>query len=214
MESMKTAVVIAAVFGMSLGAAASTSCDQKFTFLGLTRGSQPILWVAEELGGECLSTQLVQVILDDPNAVTVSTEIPSRQVTWLKDAMKQFATEAARPLDDVQGLWMARGATWYVKPPNPRSDLSLAFSAHVAGGGSNGISWNKERGLKGVVAPEVGNAGARLIYSYPAGLYFNYTISQAYFFPRSGHLVVFTHQKLLAVGLDTMHGFMVLKITQ
>jgi hypothetical protein len=196
------------------GAAASTSCDQKFTFLGLTRGSRPVVWVAEELGGECLSAQLVQAILDDPNTTTVSTDIPSRQIGWLKEAMANFATEKPQPLQDVQGFWMARGTTWYIKPPQTRSDLASAFTAHVAAGGSNGQTWNKARGLKGVVAPEVGNATARLIYFYPAGLYFDYTISQAFFHPRSGYLIVFTNQKTLAVGLDTMHGFMVLKVAQ
>jgi hypothetical protein len=215
MEGIKVTVLGGAILVMgAAGAIASTSCDQTFTFLGLTRGSRPVLWVAEALGGECLYTQLVQVILDDPNAVMVSTDIPSREIGWLKDAMGHFAAEKAQPLEDVQGLWMARGTTWYVKPPKARGDLAIAFTAHVAAGGSNGVSWNKERGLHGVMAPEVGNAKARLVYFYPAGLYFDYTISQAYYLPKSGYLVVFTNQKLLAVGLDTMHGFMVLKVTQ
>lgn len=207
-------VFAATVLIAAAGAAGSTSCDQKFTFLGLTRGSRPVVWVAEELGGECLSAQLVQAILDDPNTTTISTDIPSRDIGWLKDAIGNFAAEKTQPLEDVQGLWMARGTTWYIKPPKPRSDLPVAFNAHVAAGGSNGLSFNRERGSKDVVIPEVGNAKARLVYYYPAGLYFNYTISQAYFSPRSGFLVLFTRQKTLAVGLDTMHGFMVLKITQ
>ncbi len=213
MENTRTITI--AMFSLFVAAAgASTSCDQKFTFLGLTRGSSHVLWVAEELGGECFSAQLVQAVLDDPNSTTIATDIPSRQIAWLKDAIANFAAEKPQPLDNVQGLWIAPGTNWYIKAPQPRNDLKAAFTTHVAVGGSNGSTWNKAQGPKGIVPADVGNAVARLIYFYPSGLYFDYSISQAYYFPRSGHLVVFTNQPLLAVGLDTMHGFMVLKISQ
>jgi len=212
MEGTRAALALIVV--LAGGAAASTSCNQKFTFLGLTRGSHHTVWVAEELGGECLSAQLVQVILDEPDTVTVTTDIPSRQTGWLKEAMGNFAVEKAQPMKDNQGLWMAPATTWSVAPPQPRDDLAKAFTDHVVAGGSNGSTWNKARGLKGVVPPQIGNADAKLIYFDPSGLYFDYTISQAFWMPRSGYLVVFTKQKLLAVGLDTMHGFMVLKVSQ
>ncbi|HPD46644.1 MAG TPA: hypothetical protein P5279_08940 [Anaerohalosphaeraceae bacterium] len=215
MEGMKAVVFrILALASVANTALASTSCDQTFTFLGLTRGSQPVLWIAETLGGECYSAQLVQVILSEPNAAMAATDIPSREIAWLKDIMENFATEKALALEATQGRWAVRGMNWHIRPPQARSDLATAFAAHVAAGGSNGSSWNAEQGLRAVITPELGNAKARLIYAYPAGLYFNYDIAQAYYFPRRGLLLVFTRQKMLAVGLDTMHGFMVLKISQ
>ena len=46
---------------------------------------------------------------------------------------------------------------------------------------------------------------------YPEGLYVDYQISKAYYFPGSGYILVFTHQPLIASGNDTMHGFLLFK---
>jgi hypothetical protein len=53
---------------------------------------------------------------------------------------------------------------------------------------------------------------AVLDYYYPKGFYINYTIDKVYYFPREKVLLVFTQNEKLAAGMDTMHGFMILRI--
>ncbi len=36
----------------------------------------------------------------------------------------------------------------------------------------------------------------------------------AVFYPQSGYLLVFTQQEMRATGLDTMHGFLIFKLTK
>jgi len=71
--------------------------------------------------------------------------------------------------------------------------------------------WNEEYGLEEVLSPEFEGIKSELVYFYPEGLYINYEISKAYYFPNSGYLLVFTHQSMLASGNDTMHGFLLFK---
>ncbi len=60
--------------------------------------------------------------------------------------------------------------------------------------------------------PPVDGVRINLVYHYPTGLYINYEINKVYYSPNFGYLLIFTRQPKLAVGLDTMHGFVILKI--
>ncbi|OQA00291.1 MAG: hypothetical protein BWY71_00770 [Planctomycetes bacterium ADurb.Bin412] len=63
-----------------------------------------------------------------------------------------------------------------------------------------------------MVLPGFDGLSARLVYFYPAGLYVNYEIDRVYYFPKSRYLLIFTRQPQKAVGLDTMHGFLLFRL--
>jgi hypothetical protein len=94
-------------------------------------------------------------------------------------------------------------------PPPDSAQLKLFEKEYALG---DERSWNSKHGIQGINTPSVEGLNVRMVYYYPEGLYIDYTISKVYYFPRSGYVLVFTNQPRLASGLDTMHGFLLLKI--
>jgi hypothetical protein len=99
-----------------------------------------------------------------------------------------------------------------VSTPSEETTLNEAFHRHVADGGSDARSFYAAPDAPKRHCPTVKGAAAKPMFFSERGLFFNYTIDSAYFFPRSGFLLVFINQPVKAVGLDTMHGFEVMKI--
>jgi len=131
---------------------------------------------------------------------------------WLKDGMVHFETEEPVALFERDGKWTTGQAPWYIQAPEYSEELVAAYEAHVRQyNGQNLPAWMKDQGAKAIQEPQVSNMKATVVYAYPSGLYMDYSISSAYYFPKSGYLLVFTKQKRLAVGLDTMHGFLLLR---
>lgn len=192
---------------------ATTNCKQAFTFLGMTQGTNPTFWITEELSAECDVTYLVQVAIHNSNATLISTEMElDGNCSRLKELMKCFVTETPVELINKNDIWKPGDESWFIKAPTFNQNHIIEFKKHISEGGNNGRSWNDERKLKGVLVPEINSVDARMIYFYPSGLYINYDISKAYYFPKSGYILIFTSQKKLAVGLDTMHGFILLRM--
>jgi len=100
-----------------------------------------------------------------------------------------------------------------ILPPPYDSSLYKEFNEHIVQGGSNAITWFKLKGNKGIKLPNIEGIKTELIFSYKTGLYINYKISEVHYFPKR-FIVVFTHQPRNAVGLDTMHGFLIFKIKE
>ncbi len=193
-------------------AAGATNCEQRFALIGRTKGACPTFWIAEDLSGECHQSHLLQVVLAGGRAMLVRSELElQKDWDWLRRDMGRFRTEAPIKLVRVGDTWRTKGVTWYVRGPEEKPSLGRAFDEHIRSGGSGAASWNGKRGAEGVVPPRVDGFDAELVYYYGRGLYVNYDIAQVFYFPETGYLLVFTEQKKRAVGLDTMHGFMLLR---
>ena len=191
----------------------STSCRQSFHLLFLTESRPLTLWVGEDLSGECSLSRLVQVVLEEPHPRTVYTLLEEMgRWQWLarqKTRLKHFALDS---LIWREGLWWNRSGTIQLASPPADSGDMTAFWQHIAGTGSGAESWNRLHGLDGVEEPLFLSGNGQLLYAYPAGLYINYRIAKAYWFPDPGLLVLFTTQEQLAPGLDTMNGFLVYRV--
>ena len=133
---------------------------------------------------------------------------------WLATVMKKFRTEKPIELANVEGKWRAKAVKWFVEAPAMNEQLIAAFGKHIMEGGNNGKSWNKKMGRSGIVSPVVNGIEVEMAYYYDSGLYVDYEIKKVYYFARSGYLLAFTGQKRLAVGGDTMHGFLLLRRTK
>ncbi len=98
-----------------------------------------------------------------------------------------------------------------ILPPAFDSLLYKEFNEHIVKGGSNAISWFNLKGNKGIKLPNIERIKTKLLFSFKTGLYINYEISEVHYFPKK-YIIVFTHQPQIAVGLDTMDGFLIFKI--
>lgn len=191
---------------------ATTNCDQSFTFVGRTKGSNPVFWIGEDVGGECFQSylHLLAVSGSKVNVITSDLELQD-DWEWLLEGMKRFDLEVPLELVKKIAAWGPKTAKWTVTAPLKNDKLMAEFDNDVIQKGQALSDWNRVRKLKGVDLPVLDKISAQALYFHPGGLYVNYSISKVLYFAKSGYILVFTHQDKPAVGLDTMHGFILLR---
>lgn len=187
----------------------STNCHQTFYFFFLSEGS-PTFWIGEDLNGECNYSKLLHIGVND-STVSFSQSRLEELNNWgnIPKLKSLFRVRDEQPLELKDKVWENKDLK--IIPPEFDSLLAEEFSEHIRQGGSNAYSWIKLKGNDGIKLPKIEGITTDLIFSYNTGLYINYEISEVHYFPNS-YILVFTHQHRKAVGLDTMHGFLIFKI--
>lgn len=175
-----------------------------------------VLWIGEDIGGQYELSSLHQVAVSDDCIAAGQSELKTyrhwRPIVELQSHVRTRPVVELEPLPD--DLWKLPDQPWTIGPPDQDSTLTAAFHQHVFDGGSNAQTFYAQDDAPAKHCPTVVGAVAEPLYFSDRGLYFNYTIDSAYYFPHSGLLLVFTHQSITAVGLDTMHGFIVIKLSE
>lgn len=191
---------------------ATTGCEQKYRLFALSEQPEPVLWIGEDVGGECSYSRLLLVTLGK-SGVTVTAINVDRygDWAWAQGAVKHLRVDVPVQLTREKSALTIAPSACLVKAPAHSSKLAAAFLDHVAKGGYNGESWNREHGAKGIVLPVLQGFTGELVYDDPGGFYVNYRLGSAYYFPRTGYLLVFTKQDQKAEGDDGMNGFMIFK---
>lgn len=179
----------------------STNCHQQFQFFFFSEDN-PTFWIGEDLSGECVSSRLLNISINDPS-VSFSQSVLKEYKVWgdIPKLASLFRTFQEQSLGEIK-----------ISAPLYDSLLAEEFIEHIRQGGDNAKSWIKLKGNNGIKLPQIEGLKAELIFSYSTGLYINYEISEVHYFPNA-YILIITHQPTLAVGLDTMHGFMIFKIT-
>jgi hypothetical protein len=212
-------LLLVAVAESSLSAA--TFVEQSYRFIALTSShpkpgsSQHVVWIVEDRSGEGHSTTLLQIILpegDSPLLIeTALKEYGDWQ--WLTEGAGKLWTERFRVLAKTQRLFSSESGDLIIQPPLPNEAHSSDFREFIRQGHKGAHDWNDARGLDGFDPPRVEGDDWVLAYYYPAGLYINYDITEIYYFERARYLLLFTHQDMLEAGMDTMHGFIILRLS-
>lgn len=193
-------------------AVATSECTQTIKFLGATGYPHPVLWLTEDVDGGCLSSYLLQVALEDSGANAIRTEVKEymdwgwMDASWPKLSSHPFLEMTA----DSSGLWQNSKLSFQLQSPEKDMKWAEAFDQHIIDGGTSGFSWNREKGEAGIVLPNLDNGNAKLRYYHTGGLYANYDINRVYYLEKSKTLLVLTTHEYRAMGMDTMHGFLVL----
>ncbi len=196
---------------------ATTNCEQTFTFFGITWGIMEqrdvTFWIGEDVSGECYGSYLIQVALEDTSSHLIMTYNSSySDWDWLKEGLKKLGMPKYTELkfNNEKGIWSDSMINVKISVPEPDSEMAeLLKDAR-----RRGIEdiWTQKYGVEGIILPEFKGIKTKLVYYYPKGFYIDYQISAVYFDPFFKHLIIFTHQPRLAVGFDTMHGFLIFKI--
>jgi hypothetical protein len=190
---------------------ATTKCQQTFMFLAQTQSSwrDPVIWIVEDINGACWTTNLIQVVLRGEEPFVINTSLKGyKDWGWLKEGTERMRTERFVELENDSGTWRDKTGAWHLKAPAFSQEMADLWKKELRQHMSHAPEWHQVYGLEGVMLPEFYERQWNLLYYYPTGLYINYDIDMAYYFPKSEHLLVFTHQPVSASGLDTMHGFM------
>lgn len=192
---------------------ASTQGVQTFEFLGKSGST---IWVAEDIGGEYCLSRLHHIVLEADHAAAGTSDL-KEYGNWqpVRDLLSRLELETAVPLRKLtDGSLVDEKQQLQLTPPPPDPALMDQFHEHIRTGGSNAQTWTQQTGQPRIQPPRLNGQPAGILYSYPAGLYVSYTLDRAWYFPRSGRILLFTHQPTRAVGLDTMHGLMLLNLPQ
>ncbi len=205
-----TVVILLTLAGSS---SAATMCDQTFHFIA--KGGNT-LWIGEDLDGQCKISYLITIMLSGSDAGMSKCELLDYQEwTRFENAFIYLDTEdEVEFTEESNHNWTDFWIDFQINHPEDNNELFAKFEEHVRKGGSNGKTWNKAMGPKGIVEPTFEDASASLVYAFPEGLYVNYEISDVYYFERSKYLLIFTKNNHAGVGLDTMHGFLIYKVTK
>ena len=196
---------------------ATTNCEQTFTFFGITSGAiehrDVTFWIGEDISGECLGSNLIQVTLSDTLTHIIMTPNSSYgDWDWLKEGLKKFGMPKYTELkfNDEKGIWSDSGMSIKISVPEPDSEIA----EHLKDAYKYGIEaiWTKRYGIEGIIIPKFEGVKTQLVYYYPEGFYINYQISSVYYDSIFKNIIIFTHQPRLATGFDTMHGFLIFKI--
>jgi hypothetical protein len=187
----------------------TTNCHQTFHFFFLSKGS-PTFWIGEDLSGECESSRLLNIGISGSTASISQTELKEYK-NWgnIPELSSLFRKFEEQPLELNNKIWENNDLK--ISPPDYDSLLAEEFSEHIRRCGSNADSWLKIKGNDGIILPKIEGIKTEFLFSYKTGLYINYDISEVHYFPNA-FLIVFTNQPQKAVGLDTMHGFLIFKI--
>lgn len=187
----------------------TTNCHQTFHFFFFSQGS-PTFWIGEDLSGECDYSRLLQISINE-STISVSESELKEYNNWgnILELHSLFNIYKEEPLVLKGNVWENKDLQ--ISPPVFDSLLYKEFNEHIIQGGSNAISWFKLKGNQGIKLPNIEAIKTELLFTYKTGLYINYEISNVYYFPNR-YIVIFTHQPQKAVGLDTMHGFLIFKI--
>lgn len=188
---------------------ASTNGTQTFEFLGRSGSA---LWIAEDIGGEYCLSRLHHLVIEDGRAAAGTSEL-KEYGNWqpVRDLVTRLRLEKAVPLKKRPDGSLASGDLTLTAPPADPAQME-SFHDHIRTGGSNALTWADQTGGPAIHPPLINGRPAQILYSLPAGLYISYTLDQAWFFPRTSQILLFTHQPTPAVGLDTMHGLLLLTV--
>ena len=188
----------------------TSNCTQTFHFFFLSRGEYPVFWIGEDVSGDCDYSQLLNIAIKDSTISFVKSGLLEYNnwgcIPELKSLFNKYDEEIFTKKNNT---WQLKGIK--ISPPKYDSILTEEFYEHIRKGGSDASSWIKEKGNKGIILPGIEGIKTELLFYYKIGLYINYDISEAYYLAQN-YILVFTHQPIKAVGMDTMHGFLIFRI--
>ncbi|NNE08516.1 MAG: hypothetical protein HKN20_08140 [Gemmatimonadetes bacterium] len=119
----------------------------------------------------------------------------------------------AVPLTHTNGTWITSDMPWGLISPEFDSDVHEFWRKYRLRGGTVS-GWRAEYGLRGIVWPELVGARGDLIYIHGGGLYFNYHVAAAYYFPETRHLMILTKQALHDENLHSQNGFLLFRVSE
>ena len=188
----------------------STNCLQEFTFLGVTEPST--IWIIQDVGGECYFSKLTQIVVEDSLVYSVVSNFKEFKKT--KQFENSFSVLAQVPfikLTHNNNRFVYQGGKEFIVA-EPKVDSAL-ISQFPNDPSKAAEPWNRQMGIRGIQLPQISGVNTTLLYAYHRGLYIKYKVDKVFFIPSKQLLIVFTNQSLLADGGDTMHGFLIFRIS-
>lgn len=188
----------------------SNGCSQEYKFFFKNKHDDTF-WIGENLYGECGTSSLIQVFIDNKG------QVPTARVTelrdfdswaWIETAQRSVQTDEVIMLSAENGQIIFPSMKLKIAPPP--NNVKLQTLKHNEFHDECAKTWNKQMGKNGIDMPVMEGFKTNLVYHYAGGLYFNYFIDKVYIFPQSRYMVLFTKNQQKCETAGTMYGFMIL----
>ncbi|MCS6967173.1 MAG: hypothetical protein RMJ44_02060 [Cytophagales bacterium] len=199
-----------------LNSSYSNHCEQEYRLLFKEKETDAF-WIAEDLYGECSQSNLIQVDLS--HAVPVQRVTPLREFgKWnVLESTLSTAIDIAPHTQILPQNGILHIEQIGVKLRTPERNPVLEdiykrdFHEECA------KQWNeamKEQGINLPLVSGLHKITPKLLYASPNGLYFNYQIERAHYFPEGRLIIIFTKNNFFRCSSEvvTMHGFMILRL--
>jgi hypothetical protein len=156
---------------------------------------------------------LVQVVIQDDKAQAIQTLLKTYQ-GWgsLAEAVSLLESPKGMSLEKQGTTWQDTAGRITLVPPGPNKVLHKRYLEAARTWCSSAEAWNEHIGAEGTLYPAVRGMETTLVYAYARGYYVNYRIKRALYLPDRSLVFVQTEQTERAVGNDTMHGFLILRV--
>lgn len=192
----------------SVSAVATNPCEQEFTVDYKTSSSYSFLSLTETKFGDCNHTNRTLLYLGDPKFPAI--DVTDNYVFWNKS--RGLPVETVDTLTDSSGVYIF-GQGCKLQAPDVDGIFADTARRYIRDG-SFDEQWYLECRSNCLDLPRFENTDARLLWAHPGGLYKNYGISSAFFYPQSGILVIVTSQPLEFYYKNTLHGVLVFQLAQ
>ncbi len=185
-------------------------CDQTFTIHGKTSGDNAMLFWSVVLGGDC--EPIVRgfvLVLGDTTTPVLTTQ--RWGMDWVQRIFNDISEEKSIKIEETDGRYVINDTVW-IEPPAEDTTFLRKFQTVIKHGCRGPKDWYCECPVNCSDYPIVHGCEADIVYAYEGGVYKSYSFKDVLYYPESGYLVVISDQPVKAVGLDTMHGMLVLRL--
>lgn len=191
----------------------ATSCKQEFHIFGKTPGDTCMLYVSEFRPGCGYDKVTSYHLLDDTVVPFVwESAVGNQDTTWISRFLDLLGTERMVAVKDSLGIFRLEDSISFSLPEKD-STFERRFDDLMGRTGATGYDWLREYKQDCLDEPKFAGVDARLLYRHPRGIYKNYSILLAVWFPDSRYLVLIIHQPKLAAGEDTNHGLLIYRLS-
>jgi len=186
----------------------SSLCEHTFEIHGKTEGELGLLFFDVLLGGECGLKESFILALEPDKSRIWSRSADYYGTDSLNAVLNELSLDEEKSLRDSSGHYMLNDSTFITLPVYDSTFQKKLFRL-CHDGPCDAKHWNRECPVNCKDLPQFSGVSANLIYTYPGGIYKNYTFTEVIFYPNSNYLVIVTYQPLKSEGEDTNHGLLV-----
>lgn len=187
-------------------------CDKKYTVYGKVAGEHSlIIWDVEHTG-ECGSFESHIGLVANDRIIDFKSDYGLNLGTPFSSILDSLPSEEVIAIDAVDGR-VHIGDSISISPPAYDSAFDRNWNDWVSVG-SGFDSWKKTCRSPGTCSdyPSFTQTEAQLLYMYTGGLYKNYSLKRAYYFPESRILALITDQPYVDPGIIYYHGLLIYRL--
>ncbi len=203
---MRALIALLTILAIATRAHPTNPCQQEFELLGKTTGEPSVLRFIEHRFGACEMKINVSLYLTGERPAVVM----DYKSYWTDSLFKARSHEEPVRIDVHHGI---AGIDDSITVHAPEADSATAeLWKHYIQTGGYEPTYFVDCTTNCIDEPLFDGAEFEPVYIHPSGFYKNYSLARLFYYPKSGYLVILTHQPTEFYYQNTLHGLLVYKL--